>query len=227
MQKVAFQSNVTVMKMEDRLFELAHEALVNFLEDRKDTNLDKIKKLHQDNMVLTEDAKELIVSDCEFLAAMGLGIDTDTCLEVINSIINCRIDGDFVECTRKVVSNLLKENSKLLTLLKGNSIEPARVRQADEDVRDALFIKLNNYIGLLNKMGYCDWKSWTDVPPDNISNMDELSTNAQDHWKRLIALVNLCGRLFQLTPEGDSKMPMHITMVLVTKPIGKYKVYLF
>ena len=63
---------------------------------------------------------------------MGLGIDEDTCLEVVNSILLERIEEkDFVPVTRGVVQRLIERNKQLLPLMKGNSIDQKRVRQAD------------------------------------------------------------------------------------------------
>ena len=224
LQKVATESGLREMWIDRQPFEVAHEVLVNYLVFRNNRLKKNVTKLHEENQYLTEDEEKTVVELCSLLSAMGLGMDVDTYLHVINGILKARVDEkDFVEATPKVVSRLLCKYDNLLSICGGNSINPARVRQADTEVRNAEFVKLANYLELLYKLGKVLWRTWREVPRENKSNMDEVATNAQDHRKKLIAcLLSNTMRLFQLTPEGDSKMPMHITLCITTIASGKY-----
>ena len=173
-------------------------------------------------MVLTNDETTLIVSTCRDISLMGLGIDEDTCLDIVNNILSARIEEKyFVPVTRKVVKRIMSENRYLLTLIKGNSIDPKRVSQADEDVMHALFVKFDNYIKILHSENKVEWKDASTIPPDCISNMDEIATNAHNHRKKLIADKLHYGRLFQEVNAGDNKIPFHISMCITSKPKGK------
>ena len=186
------------------------------------------KELHLANKVLTEDEIQVVVSTCQELSVMGLGIDEDTCLRVVNGILSMRIDEkNFKPVTRGVVSRLIKANKDLLGLVKGNSIDPKRVRQATKDVRNALFVKLDNYVKMLHSQGKVPWESAHDVPPEDWNNMDEIATNAHDHRRKIIAAKNRLGRLFQEVNAGDNKMPFHITLCIVTKASGKLNLFYF
>ena len=188
--------------------------------ERESFHMNSLKKL---NTVLTGDEINLITSTCGELSSMGLGIDEDTCLHVVNTVLEQRIDErDFVEVTRGVVHRLLKNNAELLKLCKGNSIDPARVRQADEEVLKTLFVKLDNMIRLLHSQGKVPWSSYADVPAASIYNMDEVATNCHNHRKKTIALKSLLGRLFQECNAGDNKMPMHITLAITSCATGKF-----
>ena len=133
---------------------------------RKEATIEQRRQITEANRVLTDDEVDLIVSACRELSVMGLGIDEDTCLEVVNSILLERIEEkDFVPVTRGVVRRLIERNKELLTLMKGNSIDPKRVRQADENVMEGLFVKVNNYIKLLHSEKKVPWESASDIPP--------------------------------------------------------------
>ena len=116
---------------------------------------------------------------------------------------------------------LIKNNADLLKLSKGNSIDPARVRQADSDVMMALFVKLDDMVRLLYSQGKVPWKSFAKVPAKNIYNMDKVATNCHDHRKKMIAWKSLSGRLFQECCSGDNKMPRHITLAITSCADGK------
>ena len=201
---------------------LVHKKLCDHLGLRKKVASDNLKEMQQDNKVLTEDEINLVVRSCEELSTMGIGIDEETCLLVVNSVLSERIESKYFKpVTRGVVSRLIKENSDLLKLTKGNSIDPKRVRQADADVRNALFVKLDNFVRLLHSQGKVPWKSFAEVPGDCMANMDKIATNAHDHRKKLIAARSRLGRLFQEVNSGDNKMPFHISICITTTPNGK------
>ena len=196
--------------------------LVSHLKKKKEAADKQIKVVHHNNEALTEDEVALVVSTCKELSTMGLGIDEDTCLRVVNGILQQRVDEkDFLEVTRIVVSRILTKHDELLCLMKGNSIDPKRVRQADVNVRNALFVKLESFIKLLCSQGKIPWQSFADIPAHCMSNMDEIATNAHDHRKKVIADKLRLGRLFQEVNSGDNKMPFHITVCITSTPTGK------
>ena len=198
------------------------EKIALHLNMRKEAAIAQRRRIAMENRVLTNDETALIVSSCRELSVMGLGIDEDTCLTVANSILEERIDKkDFVPVTRGVVRRVITNNKELLTLMKGNSIDPKRARQADESVMEALFVKLENYVKILHNQGKVPWASASDIPAKNQSNMDEIATNSHSHRKKIIADKLRLGRLFQEANAGDSKMPMHISMCITSKPCGE------
>ena len=145
-----------------------------------------------------------------------------TCLMVVNSVLRERIDKkDFVEVSVGVVKRLVKDNKELLTLMKGNSIDLKRVRQADKNIMQGIFVKFKNYIKMLHLQGKVLWRSAYDIPPDCLLNMDEIATNSHNDCKRLIADKLHLGRLFQEVNAGDNKMPMHISLCITSQPKGK------
>ena len=187
-----------------------------------------LQNMSNGNFILTGDEKNLMVKTCQMLSNMGIGLDQDTALDVINNILQVRIeDKHFKQATRGVVRRLVAENSTLLNLLKGNALDPARVRQATEDVRNAMFVRLDNYVKILHDSGKVPWKSWDEVSCRDMSNMDEVATNCHDHRKKIIGDQTHLGRIFQVMQHGDSKMPFHITLCITSNPQGKYINYIF
>ena len=222
--RVAKEVNLLKHKEDGTSYNFVHMKLLSHLQKKKELASSSLKKLHEDNRVLTPDEVKVLVDTATMMANMGLGIDPDTCLEIVNSILKKRIEaGVFVPTTIGVVKRIIANNSNLLRLVRGNSIDTKRVRQADKDVRNAMFVKLDNYIKILYLQGKVPWKSWSEVPPECMSNMDELAVNAHGYRKKIIAPVAHfnSGRTYQETSCGDSKMPFHITVCLTTTAKGK------
>ena len=137
-------------KTDKASYTFVHKKLSQYLREQEQAFTDHVKQNQQDNKLLTEDEEALVVRTCEELSTMGLGIDEDTCLLVVNSILSERIESKYFKpATRGVVSRLIRDNCELLKLTKGNSIDHKRVCQADVDVRNALFVKLDNFVRLL------------------------------------------------------------------------------
>ena len=218
--------NLQAHKDDKTLYSFVHQKIVQHLQSKVETRKNKMDSLHESNRCLTRDEEDLLVATCTRLACMGLGIDTDTCLLIVNQILAKRIEvGEFVPVTSKVVLRIMTRNHQLLRLVKGNSIDPKRVRQADEDVKMAMFVKLDHMIKLLHSQGKVPWKSFGEVPPECLYNMDELAVNAHNHRHRIIAPVSDYfegGRLYQETGAGDNKMPFHVTIALTTCAKGKF-----
>ena len=66
------------------------------------------------------------------------------------------------------------------------------------------------------------WETFSDVPSDNKYNMDELATDTSNHRRKIVGSATRLGRMFQLTPEGDGRMPFHITICLTTNNSGTF-----
>ena len=226
LQRIGKKVNLFQAREDKTTASFIRRKLTALLVLQKKAEKKKLATIHHANKALTEDEIELVVSTCQELSIMGLGIDEDTCLSVVNSILKQRIDEkDFVEVTRGVIRRIIKSRKDLLTLMKGNSIDPKRARQAKVDVRDALFVKIDNFIKMLHSQGKVPWKSFADVPAHCINNMDEIATNAHDHRKKIIAIKNHLGRLYQEVNAGDNKMPFHITVCITSKGTGKLNNY--
>ena len=102
---------------------------------------------------MTEDEVKLVIV-AKLLGSMGMGIDTQVCLDIVNSILHTRVkEKDFKLVNKSVVQRMLKNNRDAIKLVHGNAIDPARIRQADPEVRDCEFVKLENFIVLLHSMG--------------------------------------------------------------------------
>ena len=134
-------------------FYFAQRKLFAYLNTCKMAAETHLWRLQEENKVLTADETKLLEETCSFMACMGMGIDTETCLDLVNHILKKRIEGrDFVPVARGVV-NIIIANNKTLRKLKGNLIDPKRVRQANTDVRIAMFVRLENYVKLLYRQG--------------------------------------------------------------------------
>ena len=230
LRRIADKVDLFKMKEGKVAFSFAQRKLICYLNSRKLSEKAHLKQIQESNKVLTKDETKLLVETCTFMACIGMGIDSETMLDAVNLIIKKRIeDRDFVPVTRGVVDRIVASN-KALRKLRGNSIDPKRVRQATTDVRNAMFVRLESFIKLLYSQGKVKWPSFKDIPAENVSNMDELAVNAHDHRRKIIAPVSDVlaaegiglrkGRMYQETSAGDNKMPMHVTLALTSQPNG-------
>jgi len=92
-----------------------------------------------------------------------------------------------------------------------------------------MFSKLNSYIQLLFAMGEVPWRTYNDILPDSIYNMDETGNDTTKHRNKIISKKKdswtkeaKTTRTFMRTSEGDGCMPWHITICLTTRADGKF-----
>ena len=185
LDRIAREVNMFAHKKDGTPYKFMHTTLQVHLRRKKLIGTKNLNKVHESNRVLTSDEVRLLVDTCTLMANMGLGVEPETCLDQVNAILAKQIEqADFVPVTIAVVKRIIANNSNLLRLVRGNSIDTKRVRQADKDVRNAMFVKLDNYIKILHMQGKVPWKSWSKVPPECMSNMDELAMNTHGHCKK-------------------------------------------
>ena len=105
-------------------------------------------------------------------------------------------------------------------------MDPTRARKATKETRDKVFYKLEAYISTLHRQGKVPWKSYSDIPADKLYNMDKVGSDTTKRRAKVIASANNMMGLFQVMPEGDGKMNMHITACITTRADGKYCLWL-
>ena len=223
--KIFRESGLAEMKQNNIDVDVAMQTLTEFINQRKKRNTKKMKKLHENNEYLTGDEVLLVINLAKVLGAMGYGIDKSVCLDIITSVLKIRQPAmESIAPTTSVVNLMIKKNNDIIQLVHGNAIDPARIRQATEEVRDAEFYKIEKFIEMLFKMGLIPWKTYKDIPNRNLYNADEVATNTYDHRRKVIASATEMGRVFQITPGGDGRMPFHITSMITSCATGHYKV---
>ena len=155
----------------------AMKSLKIYLETHNLRHSVKMTQLHKSNEVMTDNEVNLIINLAKILGYMGHGIDTSIFLDIIRSVLRTHLpSANYISITSSVVDRMLKIHFDVVRLVHGNSIDPTRIRQADEEVRDIQFYKVESYIGLLYKMGKVPWKTYNDIPKNNIYI---IPTNAQ------------------------------------------------
>ena len=146
---------------------------------------------------------------------MGMGIDTQVCLNIVDTILRTRFEKkDFRMVSRAMVQCILKNNWEAISLVHGNAIDPARIRQADLEVIDYEFVKLESFILLLHSMGEILWKPNREIPKENLYNMEKIATNIYDHRWMPIGTASDFGSIFHFTPGEHGIMLFHIILAL-------------
>ena len=179
-------------------------------------------------MYLTLAEQQQVLKSCAILSALGLGFGESNITEVVNAILAEREETDEREMadaqvSAKVVRLMRQRYPGFGTLRTGASIDITRAEKANEDTRDTMFMKLDEYVYLLHRMGMSPWERWADVPARNKYNMDEVGTDTTKRRKKIYAEESFLP-LFRITAEGDGKMNRHITLCITTRADGELHV---
>jgi len=175
---------------------------------------------------LTDNEELAIIQLCRLLGGMGYGITRDELQDIVSSITNFDLDErDAISVSDKVVRGLFSRHGDLLKIVQASSLDPKRAKQACMQTRDAMFAKLDSYICLLKAINLVPWQTYQEIPPNCLFNMDELGNDTTKHRKKVIVGKTQQEakemRTFVKTPEGDGRMPFHITVCLTTRADGK------
>ena len=199
----------------------AINAFITGVEQLKDVDY----KLRSELMMyLTLDQQKHILKSCAMLSSMGHGCGEEMMKSVVNEHLTKSVDErNFVAVSDKVLRLMRQRYPEIGKLQTAASIDPARADKANEDTRDTMFVKLDEFVYLLHRMGVSPWERWADVPARNKYNMDEMGTDTTNHRNKVYTdmFSSLTG-VFERTPEGDGKMNRHITLCVTTRADGKY-----
>jgi len=104
----------------------------------------------------------------------------DDMLHFADQLVNKDVDPrEHIPISVHVVEGILNRHSHLVKIVAASSLDPKRARQATEETRDAMFMKLNAYIEMLHEEKKIPWKHYSDIPSDCIYNMDELGNDVK------------------------------------------------
>ncbi len=217
-------SGLSLLKKQDKPIEVARAAAAAYARVLAIGKKKRTVKAATLNRYLTAEEEELSLVQliCLTMASMGHSVTKPDVLSLIDKYVNLEEDErDSVEVSEKVLRGLFSRHKDLIKLVSSGSLDPARARKATKETRDNVFFKMDAYIRSLNAMGKIPWKSFSEVPNDVIYNMDEVGNDTTKRRSKVIADVTTMTRMFQLTPEGDGKMNMHITACITTRADGK------
>ena len=175
------------------------------------------------NIHMSEDEEGCLANIAILMAHCGRGIYKDELLELINIVMSEKTNvREFAPATMKTVNGFIKRNEKLRSKVRNtSSLDPARASQACEITRDCMFTKLENYVCLMNELGLCKEKSYRDFKSSCLYNMGECAMDTTRSKKKVICSHEDMKRLFRITPEGDGKMNVHVTIALTSRADGK------
>jgi hypothetical protein len=171
--------------------------------------------LHRSNCVLTANEEKCLVQLCKILASSGHGLDRMKVLGCLNRI--APVEGSH---SQKAVDGFFKRNPEL-KLVGSSGIDSVRASQANEHVRDVMFCKLNNFVGVLHAMGRSKYETFADIPSKYIYNMDEVASDTTKRRNKIAVDSEVAKGVFTITPEGD-RMPFHVTICLTTRADGQF-----
>jgi hypothetical protein len=217
--------NIFEMKRLGKPIREADVALRVKLAKKKKNEKARVSAAGVANRYLTDNEELAIVQMCRVLSMCGRGVTKDELLNITNEYIHHHEDARLIQdATRKITRGLMGRHKELVKIVQASSMDPKRAEQAIEDTRDAMFFKLDSYIKSLYEMGHVSWKSYKEIPKENLFNMDVVGNDTTKHRSKIIAdKVAIMARMFQMTPEGDGKMNMHMTACITTCVNGRYE----
>ena len=172
---------------------------------------------------MDEDKEGTLANLAMLMATSGRGITRTELLELMNLCMSERFDHrEYVPATMKSVYGFLQRNNELQSKVRSaSSIDPARAAQASKYTRNSMFTKLNSYVVLMHELKICKEKTFSEFKSDAIYNMDELALDTTRRSRKVLCSKDQLCRLFMITPKGDDKMNMHISIALTTRADGK------
>jgi hypothetical protein len=216
------ESGLSNLQALEKPLEMAKATLVSYFLALEKNSERRTETASEANCYLTTQQELAIVQIAKLLGMMGEGITRLDIHRMILEVLNLNEDErTSYKCSEKVVDRLLKNNRELVKLVSAGSLDPARAKKANEQTRDAMFKKLDAYIRNLYAMKRIPWKRAKKLPRQVIYNMDEVGTDTTKRRAKVIASAEEMMRHFQITPEGDGKMNMHITACITTRADGK------
>ena len=198
------------------------KAIEVLLKTKAATKKQQLEQLHSDNRTLTPDQERYLLHLCKILQASGHGLEKDELLCCISKIAN--FDGnpsDNDHVSQSVADNFLKRHESEVKLRGSSGIDPQRAAQANDEVREAEYVKLDCFVQLLYSLGLIPWKRYVDVPGSNLYNMDEVGSDTTKRRGEVVSDATDDNRKYTVTPEGD-KMSFHVTGCLTSRGDGKY-----
>ena len=90
--KIWKASGLDVMKKDKKPLSLAMQTLDLHLKLKKEKLNTSLEYLHKRNEYMTEDEIKVLVNIAKLLGTMGMGIDRQVCLDLVNAIIQTRMD---------------------------------------------------------------------------------------------------------------------------------------
>ena len=73
----------------------------------------------------------------------------------------------------------------------------------------------------MNELKLCKEKTFSEFKSNTIYNMDKLALDTTKRSQKVLCSKKQIRRLFMITPDGDDKMNMHISIALSTIADGK------
>ena len=127
---------------------------------------------------LTLREQETILRSSAVLSTMGHGCGTEIMEQMVEEVLNQKVgERERAKASEAVLKLMRRRFPEVGSLRMGASLDPKQAEKATEDTRDTVFVKLDNFIHLLCRMGVSQWKSHGDIPPELKCNMDELGTD--------------------------------------------------
>jgi hypothetical protein len=215
-------SGLSQLKSEDKPIEVARAAAAKYTRGLAIGKKKRTAKASALNRYLTEQEELSLVQIIRLLASIGHGVTKPDVMSLIDEYVNLEEDDrNSVEISESVFRGLMSRHKDLIKLVNSGSLCPSRARKANTETRDKVFFKMDAYVRSLNAMGKVPWKNFSEVPKDVIYNMDEVGNDTTKRRSKVLADRETPARLFQVTPEGDGKMNMHITACITTRADGK------
>jgi hypothetical protein len=108
----------------------------------------------------------------------------DDVIKLIDKYINLDKDEhQQVATTKNVFRKMRQRHLTIMKIVSAGSLDPApRARKATKETCNMVFCKLEAHISMLHHQGNVPWKSYSEIPANQLYNMDKGSREC--HYKK-------------------------------------------
>jgi len=121
----------------------------------------------EESIIFTEDEEAMLQTAVDIAAEGGFGVSVEYVRELMRDVLAAP-DREIKSARRDVSKTTVKAWMKKRSIrrYKANSIDPARVAKATEEVCDKWFARVDSYVRTLYSQGKIPWKCWAEVPAE-------------------------------------------------------------
>ena len=177
----------------------------------------------QSHSYFNQHEEDFLVESAACLARMGFPLEKNNLHLLCSNYLKADNPGivDSVGISLDTVQRIYKDDNMLAKDVE--NIDPKRASQADPQVLNCFYHQLDAAVAMAHEVRPTTWPArYADMLPTCLYNTDEQGPNPTKLRNPVLIPADMLDspRLFQLTREGDNKMPFHYSVANIVRADG-------
>jgi hypothetical protein len=177
----------------------------------------------QSHSYFNQHEEDFLVESAACLARMGFPLEKNNLHLLCSNYLKADNPGivDSVGLSLDTVQRIYKDDNMLAKDVE--NIDPKRASQADPQVLNCFYHQLDAAVAMAHEVRPNTWPArYADMLPTCLYNTDEQGPNPTKLRNPVLIPADMLDtpRLFQLTREGDNKMPFHYSVANIVRADG-------